>query len=223
VFGECLAGHLLIDDSVYRSPDWTYAAGHVMSPPFRSKEHQQALWHGLQSGNLQTTATDHCCFCADQKAMGRTDFTRIPNGCAGIEDRMAVLWHAGVGGGRLTMNEFVAVTSTNAAQIFNIYPRKGSISVGADADLVVWDPAGTRTISARTHHQNVDFNVFEGMTVKGIPSHTITGGHVAWMGGHLDARRGAGRHVERPPFPPYFPVSGTAATSPAKDLLAAND
>ena|SRR5450631_3775427 len=218
VFGECLAGHLLIDDSVYASPDWTYAAGHVMSPPFRSKEHQDALWHGLQSGNLQTTATDHCCFCADQKAMGKADFTRIPNGCAGIEDRMAVLWHAGVGSGRLTMNEFVRVTSTNAAQIFNIYPRKGSVSVGADADLVVWDPAGTRTISARTHHQNIDFNVFEGMTVKGIPSHTITGGHLAWADGQLDARRGTGQHVDRPVFPAYFPVPAKSTEMRASEL-----
>ena len=204
VYGEVLAGHLLIDDSVYRHPDWTYAAAHVMSPPFRPKQHQEALWRGLQSGNLQTTATDHCCFCAPQKAMGRDDFTRIPNGTGGVEDRMAVLWHHGVGSGRLTPNEFVRVTSTNAAQIFNLYPRKGSIGVGADADLVVWDPEGTRTISAKTHHQNVDFNIFEGMTVKGVASHTISRGKVVWADGRLDAVRGAGRYVPRPTFPPVF-------------------
>jgi len=178
----------------------------VMSPPFRSKDHQDALWRGLQSGNLHTTATDHCCFCADQKAMGRADFTKIPNGCAGIEDRLAVIWNAGVNTGRLNMNEFVRITSTNAAQIFNIYPRKGSISVGADADIVVWDPEGTRTISAKTHHQKVDFNVFEGMTVKGIPSHTVTQGKVAWANGKLDAIRGAGRHIDRPTFAPPYEV-----------------
>ena len=204
VYGEVLAGHLLIDDSVYRHPDWTYAAAHVMSPPFRPKQHQEALWRGLQSGILQTTATDHCCFCAPQKAMGRDDFTRIPNGTGGVEDRMAVLWHHGVGSGRLTANEFVRVTSTNAAQIFNLYPRKGSIGVGADADLVVWDPEGTRTISAKTHHQNVDFNIFEGMTVKGVASHTISQGKVVWADGKLDAVRGAGRYVPRPTFPPVF-------------------
>ena len=104
---------------------------------------------------------------------------------------MSVLWHLGVGSGRLTPNEFVRVTSTNAAQIFNIYPRKGSISVGADADIVVWDPEGTRTISAKTHHQKVDFNIFEGMTVKGVASHTISQGSVAWANGKLDAVRGA--------------------------------
>jgi len=118
VYGEVLAGHLLVDDSVYRDTDFEVAAAHVMSPPFRSKEHQSALWHGLQSGNLQTTATDHCCFCADQKAAGKDDFRMIPNGTAGIENRMEVLWHHGVRTGRLTMNEFVAVTSANAAKIF---------------------------------------------------------------------------------------------------------
>ena len=204
VFGEVLAGHLLIDDTVYRDPDFTRAAAHVMSPPFRPPEHQAALWRGLQSGNLQTTATDHCCFCAPQKAAGREDFRKIPNGTAGIENRMEVLWHHGVGTGRLTMNEFVRVTSTNAAQIFNIYPRKGSISVGADADLVVWDAAGTRTISAKTHHQKVDFNIFEGMTVKGIASHTISQGKVVWADGQLDVTKGAGRYIDRPPFPEVF-------------------
>ena len=204
VYGEVLAGHLLIDDSVYRSEDFEYAAGHVMSPPFRSQDHQQALWHGLQSGNLQTTATDHCCFCADQKGAGKDDFRLIPNGTAGIENRMEVLWHHGVSTGRLTMNEFVAVTSTNAAKIFNIYPRKGSISVGADADIVVWDPAGSKTISAKTHKQNIDFNIFEGMQVTGIPSHTVSQGKLVYADGELDVERGAGQYIEKPPFAAYY-------------------
>jgi dihydropyrimidinase len=175
-----------------------------MSPPFRPPEHQAALWRGLQSGNLQTTATDHCCFCAEQKAAGKEDFRLIPNGTAGIENRMEVLWHHGVGTGRMTMNEFVQVTSTNAAQIFNIFPRKGSISVGADADIVVWDPEASKTISAKTHHQNIDFNIFEGMTVKGCASHTISRGKVVFAGGKLDVERGAGRYVERPPFASFY-------------------
>jgi dihydropyrimidinase len=204
VFGEVLAGHLLIDDSVYRHPDFAFAAGHVMSPPFRPKEHQAALWAGLQAGHLHTTATDHCCFCAPQKAAGRDDFTKIPNGCGGIEDRMSVLWHHGVGSGRLTPSEFVRITSTNAAQIFNLYPRKGALRVGADADLVVWDAEASRTISAKTHHQNVDFNVFEGMTVKGVATHTLTRGHLAWVDGDLRAERGRGRYLPRPTHPPYF-------------------
>ena len=211
VFGEVLAGHLLVDDSVYRHPDFETAAAHVMSPPFRGKEHQAALWHGLQSGNLQTTATDHCCFCADQKAMGKDDFRSIPNGTAGIENRMEVLWHHGVGTGRLTMNEFVAVTSTNAAQIFNVYPQKGSIAVGADADIVVWDPEATKTISAKTHHQKVDYNIFEGMEVKGCASHTISQGKVVWADGKLNVERGAGRYVDRPPFAPFYDALRTQA------------
>ncbi|HVI87280.1 MAG TPA: dihydropyrimidinase [Dongiaceae bacterium] len=204
VYGEVLAGHLLIDDSVYRHPDWNVAAAHVMSPPFRPKENQEILWRALQAGNLQTTATDHCCFCADQKAMGRNDFTKIPNGTGGVEDRMSVLWHHGVNSGRLTPMEFVKVTSTNAAQIFNIYPRKGSVNVGADADLVVWDPKGSRTISAKTHHQKVDYNIFEGMTVQGINSYTISQGKVVWADGKLNVQEGAGRYIDRPTFPAVF-------------------
>ena len=204
VFGEVLAGHLLIDDSVYRDADFTRAAAHVMSPPFRPKSHQDALWKGLQAGHLHTTATDHCCFCAPQKAAGRDDFTKIPNGCAGIEDRMSLLWHYGVETGRLTPSEFVAVTSTNAARIFNLFPRKGAIEVGADADLVVWDANASRTISAKTHHQNVDFNVFEGRTVKGVADQTIAAGKLVWANGDLRAVRGAGRYLAREPNAEYF-------------------
>lgn len=203
VFGEVLAGHLLVDESVYQSEDFAFAAGHVMSPPFRAKHHQDALWQGLQAGHLQTTATDHCCFCAPQKAAGKDDFTKIPNGCAGIEDRMSVLWHYGVGSGRLTPSEFVRVTSTNAAQIFNLYPRKGAVRVGADADLVVWDAQASRTISAKTHHQNIDFNVFEGRTVTGLAVHTIANGKLVWTEGDLRAERGAGRYLPRACAPAY--------------------
>ena len=202
VFAEVLAGHLLVDESVYQSEDWAFAAAHVMSPPFRAKEHQAALWRGLQSGNIQTTATDHCCFCAPQKAMGKDNFARIPNGTGGIEDRMMALWTHGVGTGRLTPEEFVAVTSTNTAKIFNLYPRKGAVAVGADADLVVWDPAATKTVSAKTHHQNVDFSIFEGMKMTGIPSHTVAAGRIVYAKGNLRAVKGAGRYIKRPPFAP---------------------
>jgi dihydropyrimidinase len=200
VYGEVLAQHLVVDESVYWNEDFAFAAAHVMSPPFRPKHHQKALWAGLTSGNLQTTATDHCCFCAPQKVGGAGDFTKIPNGTAGIEDRLSVLWHHGVRGGHLTPEEFVAVTSTNTAKIFNIFPRKGAIQVGADADLVVWDPNASRTISAKTHHQNVDFNVFEGMTVTGLARTTIANGKIVWHDGDLRAVRGAGRYVKRPAF-----------------------
>jgi dihydropyrimidinase len=210
VYAEVLAQHLLIDDSVYRNTDWRYAAHHVMSPPFRPKEHQKALWAGLQSGMLQTTASDHCCFCTPQKQAGADDFRAIPNGTGGVEDRMSVLWHHGVRSGKLTPSEFVAVTSTNAAKIFNIYPRKGSITVGADADLIVWDPDGTRTISAKTHHQNIDFNIYEGMEVTGIPTVTLSRGEIVWKDGDLRTVRGAGRYIDRPCFAPYFDAANTA-------------
>ncbi len=213
VYGEVLAGHLLVDESVYRNPDFTFAAAHVMSPPFRAKPHQEALWQGLQGGNLQTTATDHCCFCADQKAAGRDDFSKIPNGTGGVEDRMAVLWTHGVNSGRLTPEEFVAITSANAARIFNLYPRKGSISVGADADIVVWDPEASKTISAKTHHQQVDFNIFEGMQVRGLPSHTVSQGKLTWVQGDLRAERGAGRYLKRPAYTSAFAALDKIATA----------
>lgn len=202
VYGEVLAQHLVVDESVYKNQDWDFAAAHVMSPPFRPKHHQKALWAGLVSGHLQTTATDHCCFRAQQKAAGKENFTAIPNGTGGIEDRMSVLWHHGVGSGKLTPTEFVRITSTNTAQIFNIYPRKGAVSLGADADLVVWDPKASRIISAKTQHQQVDLNVYEGMEVTGNARHTISAGKLAYTLGDLRAVRGAGRYVERPCYSP---------------------
>ena len=218
VYGEVLTGHLLVDDSVYRNPDFEFAAAHVMSPPFRPKGNKEALWRGLQSGDLQTTATDHCCFCADQKAMGKDDFRKIPNGTAGIEDRMNVLWTHGVNTGRLTMSEFVAVTSANTAKIFNIYPRKGMIAEGSDADLAIFDPSATHTISAKTHHQNIDFNIFESMELTGINVATISQGLVVYQKGEVRTERGVGRYVERPCFAPYYSAvekrsSATAPTS----------
>lgn len=152
--------------------------------------------------------------------MGAEDFTKIPNGTAGVEDRMSVLWHEGVNTGKLSMNEFVAVTSTNSAKIFNMYPRKGAVAVGADADLVVWDPDGTRTISADNHHSNVDFNIFEGRTVKGVPSHTISRGTLVYKDGQLNAVRGAGRYLERPAYPPVYEVlQKTAAINEPKPVI----
>ncbi len=213
VYGEVLAGHLVIDESVYRDPDFAKAAAHVMSPPFRAKGHQEALWQGLQSGQLHTTATDHCTFCAAQKAMGRDNFAKIPNGTGGVEERLAVIWDAGVNTGRLTPSEFVAITSANTARLFNIYPRKGLVGVGADADLVVWDPAATHTLSVKTQHSKGDYNIFEGRTVQGMPSHTISQGVVAYAKGDLRAEMGKGRYIKRPAFGPNFDaVQRRAAT-----------
>ena len=204
VFAEVLSQHLVITDKVYRDEDWDYAASHVMSPPFRSHKHQSALWRGLQSGMLQTTATDHCCFCVDQKRAGLDDFRKIPNGTSGVEDRMGVLWTHGVNTGRLTRTEFVAVTSANSAKIFNMYPRKGLIAAGSDADIVLWDPNGTRTISKDTHHQRIDFNIYEGMELTGIPAMTWMRGQLTWNRGDLRAVKGYGKYIDRPAFAPYW-------------------
>ncbi len=204
VYGEALAQHLVIDESTHYLPDFTMAAAHVMSPPFRTKEHRDALWGGLQSGTLQTTASDHCAFCAPQKALGKDDFTLMPNGCGGIEDRMSVLWDQGVKTGLLTPNDFVRATSTAAAKIFNVHPRKGEIRVGADADISVWDPNATRIISAKTHHSNMDFNLYEGMTVNGISRATISQGKQVWDGKELKIEKGVGRYIPRPTYSKVF-------------------
>ena len=153
VYGEPLIQHLTLDAGEYANNDWDHAAQRVMSPPFRDKVHQDSLWAGLQSGSLQVVATDHCAFTTEQKRIGFGDFRKIPNGTGGLEDRLPVLWTAGVNTGRLTKEEFVAVTSANIARILNVYPRKGAVAVGSDADLVVWDPSATKTITRETTTQ----------------------------------------------------------------------
>ena len=200
VYGEPLIQHLTLDDSEYQNPDWDHSARRVMSPPFRNKKHQDSLWAGLASGSLQVVATDHCAFSTEQKRYGVGDFTKIPNGTGGLEDRMPMLWTYGVATGRLTMNEFVAVTSTNIAKILNVYPKKGAILVGADADIVVWDPTLEKTISATGQQSAIDYNVFEGKQVKGLPRFTLSRGHVAIEEGAIKTREGHGEFVKRAPF-----------------------
>ena len=202
VYGEPLIQHLTLDESEYDNKDWNHAARRVMSPPFRNKKHQEDLWNGLRAGSLQVVATDHCAFTTKQKQGGIGDFTKIPNGTGGLEDRMPVLWTHGVTTGRLTMNEFVAVTSSNIAKILNIYPKKGSISVGGDADIVIWDPKATKTISAKTQQSVIDYNVFEGFKLKGLPSITLSRGEVVWMDGKILGVVGRGKFVAREPMAP---------------------
>jgi dihydropyrimidinase len=200
VYGEPLIQHLTLDESEYANPDWAHAAQRVMSPPFRDARHQASLWAGLQSGSLHTVATDHAAFTMKQKLLGLNDFTKIPNGTGGVEDRLSVLWTTGVATGRLTPNEFVAVTSTNIAKILNIYPRKGAIVPGADADLVVWDPKTGKTISAANQKSIIDYNVFEGMKVSGLPRYTLSRGDVVWGEGVARAKPGRGKFIARQPF-----------------------
>ncbi len=197
VWGEPLIQHLTLDESEYFNADWDHAARRVMSPPFRDKKHQDSLWAGLQSGSLSVVATDHCAFTTEQKRFGLGNFSKIPNGTGGLEDRMPMLWTHGVATGRLTPNEFVAVTSTNIAKILNCYPKKGAVLVGADADLVVWDPKKSKTISAKAQQSAIDYNVFEGKVVTGLPRYTLTRGRVAIEDGAVIAQEGHGQFVAR--------------------------
>ncbi len=215
VYGEPLVQHLVLDESEYANPDWDHAARRVMSPPFRNKQHQDSLWAGLSAGSLQVVATDHCAFTTQQKRYGVGDFTKIPNGTGGLEDRLPVLWTYGVGAGRLTMNEFVAVTSTNIAKILNMYPKKGAIVEGADADVIVWDPEATKTITAGSQQSAIDYNVFEGITVKGLPKYVLTRGEVAVDNGTVQAKPGHGQFVGREPF-----MAVNKALSTWKELVA---
>ncbi len=199
VWGEPLIQHLTLDESEYFNADWDHAARRVMSPPFRNKAHQDSLWAGLASGSLSVVATDHCAFTTAQKRSGIGDFTKIPNGTGGLEDRMPMLWTNGVNTGRITMNEFVAVTSTNVAKIFGMYPRKGAVAVGSDADLVVWDPLKEKVIGAANQQSSIDYNVFEGKAVKGLPRFTLTRGQVAVHDGEIRTEEGHGEFVAREP------------------------
>ncbi|MEZ7197828.1 dihydropyrimidinase [Pseudodesulfovibrio karagichevae] len=199
VYAESLCGHLLLDESVYFNNDPEIAARYVMSPPFRSPEHREALWEGIRRGDIQVTASDNCTFTQADRNRGLDNFTKIPNGAPGLEDRMRIVFSEGVAKGRITPEQFVAVTSTNAAKIYNIHPRKGVIAPGADADVVLWDPKKQHTVSIKTHRHAIDYSVFEGMTFTGSPVMTILSGDVVFENGQVTARPGQGRFIPRPP------------------------
>ncbi|HEY3452184.1 MAG TPA: dihydropyrimidinase [Myxococcales bacterium] len=199
VLVETCPQYLLLDDSVYDKPNFEGAA-YVMSPPIRPQGNQDYLWNALASGLIQVVATDHCPFRqADQKVAGKDAFTKIPNGAAGVEDRLSLMYTYGVAAGRISLQQFVDVCCTQPARIFGLYPRKGTIAVGSDADLLVYDPNGTRKISAKTHHQAVDRNIYEGFEIKGRIAATIARGRIQYQDGELKAERGAGRYLKRGP------------------------
>jgi dihydropyrimidinase len=197
-YGETCPQYLLLDDSVFTKPNFE-GATYVMSPPIRPGHlgHHEALWTGISSGMLDSVGTDHCPFLMEQKRMGKDDFTKIPNGAAGIEDRLMMLYTHGVGRGHFDLQRMVALGSTNPARIFGLYPRKGTIAVGSDADIVVFDPSAEGVRGAGTHHSNADRSIFEGFKVKGMPSQVIVNGRVQFEGGKLSVEKGAGRFIER--------------------------
>jgi dihydropyrimidinase len=173
-------------------------AKYVFTPPLREKWHQEKLWNGLKRDHLQVVSTDHCPFCfKEQKELGRDDFTKIPNGGPGIEHRMSLIYSGGVAGGRFSVNRFVELVSTTPAKLFGLYPRKGTIAVGSDADVVIFDPNRKHTISAKTHHMRVDYSMFEGIEVTGMPDIVLSRGRVVVEADAFRGVTGSGEFLRR--------------------------
>ena len=197
VWGETCTQYLFVDDSALEQPNWE-GAKYIYTPPPRPKDQQEHLWKALQNDVLSVVSTDHCPFnWPEQKGLGRDDFSKIPNGGPGIENRLHMLYTFGVGAGRFSLNRFVELVSTNPAKAFGLYPRKGTIAPGSDADIVVWDPDKKLTISAKTHHSNVNYNLFEGTKVTGAPEVVLVRGQVIVENDELVAQPGAGQFVKR--------------------------
>ncbi|MEO8036061.1 MAG: dihydropyrimidinase [Acidobacteriota bacterium] len=196
-FAETCPQYLFLDYSVYEQPGFE-GAKYVMTPPIREKFNQEKLWRGLQYNDLQVIATDHCPFCMkEQKELGLNDFTKIPNGGPGVEHRMSLIYDGGVAEGRITLNRFVEIVSTNAAKIFGLFPRKGTIAVGSDADIVIFDPNETETISAATHHMNVDYSAYEGRKVRGVTKTVLSRGELVIEEGKYVGKPGKGQFLKR--------------------------
>ncbi|HEX9004070.1 MAG TPA: dihydropyrimidinase [Blastocatellia bacterium] len=196
-YAETCPQYLLLDYSLYEKPEFE-GAKYVMTPPLRDIENQEKLWKGLRTDDLQVISTDHCPFCMkEQKELGRDDFSKIPNGGPGVEHRMSLIYHHGVTKGRIDLNRFVELTSTAAAKIFGLFPKKGTIAVGSDADIVIFDPNREQTISAATHHMRVDYSAYEGWTVKGVTEVVLSRGSVIVENGEWKGKAGGGQFLKR--------------------------
>ncbi|HEV7922195.1 MAG TPA: dihydropyrimidinase [Thermoanaerobaculia bacterium] len=196
-YAETCPQYLFLDSSVYDKPGFE-GAKWVMTPAIREKFNQEKLWRGLQYNDLQVISTDHCPFCfKEQKELGLNDFTKIPNGGPGVEHRMSLVYNGGVVGGRISVNRFVEITSTSAARIFGLFPRKGTIAVGSDADIVIFDADEEMTISAATHHMNVDYSCYEGMKVRGVTKTVLSRGELVIEEGKYVGRTGQGQFLKR--------------------------
>src|SRR5437763_3489306 len=197
VYAETCPQYLYLSIENFDVPGFE-GAKYEFTRPLREKWHQEKLWQGLRHDQLQVVSTDHCPFCfKEQKEIGKGDFTKIPNGGPGIEHRMSLVYSGGVAAGKFSANRFVEITSTTPAKLFGLYPRKGTIAVGSDADLVIFDPTKRQTISAKTHHMRVDYSMFEGITVTGVPEVVMSRGQVIVENGQWHGRAGAGNFLKR--------------------------
>ena len=196
-YAETCPQYLFLSLDNFDAPGFE-GAKYVFTPPLREKWHQDKLWAGLAKDDLQVVSTDHCPFCfKEQKELGKDDFTKIPNGGPGVEHRLSLVYTGGVHGGRFNVNRFVQLVSTAPAKLFGLYPRKGTVAVGSDADLVLWDPNKEEVISAKTHHMRVDYSMFEGIKIKGMPRQVLVGGRVVIDNGKFVGKPGAGKFLKR--------------------------
>jgi dihydropyrimidinase len=200
VFAETCPQYLFLSLEDMNKPGFENAKL-VFTPPVREKGHQEKLWEGLKNKQLQVIATDHCPFCyKGQKDLGKNDFTKIPSGGPGIENRMQLLFEGGVNGKRFSVNRWIELTSTAPAKLFGMYPKKGTIEIGSDADIVIWDPNKEHTISAKTHHMNVDYSLYEGMKIKGNAETVISRGEIIIQEDHFIGKAGRGKFIKRNKF-----------------------
>jgi dihydropyrimidinase len=217
---ETCPQYLFLSYANYEEPGFE-GAKYVMSPPLRASGNEEALWRGLAGNDLQAISTDHCPFCMkEQKELGKNDFSKIPNGAPGIETRLHLVYDGGVRKGRISLNRFVELTSTSPAKIFGLFPKKGTIAVGSDADIVIFDTEREETIShhnARTHHMNIDYNAYEGFKVKGCTETVLSRGKIIVDKGNYVGRAGDGAFVRRAPYGGHY---ANAHAHTARDALA---